>query len=179
MNAKIAELLGNAWSLRREGNYDEAMKIVRRAHDSCPENDYDALGRIYHVYMQFKRDHDHLEEAVLLSRQSVSYYRLSKNMNRIAHSVRHLADLEFELGNLKESEVHYKKAIQLYLDNSNTSKGDLANALRQYALLLEKTGKNVESANTWTTVRDLYTAIHLKEGVSEAEEHLDRLNQLL
>ena len=52
----IKSLLEKAWSKRRENRYDEAKSLTMRAHNLCEKDDYDNLGRIFHVYMQLESD---------------------------------------------------------------------------------------------------------------------------
>ena len=175
-NSKIKELLAEAWIGRRQEKYDEAKSLVDEAQKLCSKSDYDSLGRIYHVYMQFESDHDNLLKALALCKKSLSYYKKTGNKNKIAHSTRHVADLERHLRREIDSERSYRTAIAIYRDNTNTYKGDLANALRGFAILLEKLKKFKEARETWKETKQLYQACNLLEGVSEAIKKLDSLS---
>lgn len=174
-NSKIKQLLGDAWSKRREEKYDEARNLVKEAHQLCKDDDYNSLGRIFHVYMQFESDHGNYSKAVELSKKSLSYYKKSNNLDNIAHSTRHIADLQYQLGEEAESEQNYREAIGIYRDNPNSHIGNLANALRGFGLLLEKRGKIEEAIDIWKETKELYTSINLQEGVDEANERLKSL----
>lgn len=174
-NSKIKQLLREAWAKRLEEKYDEARNLVKEAHRLCENDDYNALGRIFHVYMQFESDHDNPLKALELCRQSLMYYKKANNLNKVAHSTRHIADLERNYGNEDDSERNYREAIEIYRSNSNTSKGDLANALRGFCLLLEKRGKIEEAILVWKETKALYLACGLQEGVDEANLKLDSL----
>ena len=111
------------------GNYEEARDLVKKAQELCKGDDYNFLGRIFHVYMQFESDHDNLPKALEFCQQSLGFYQKANNSDRIAHSTRHIADLQRALGNDADSESNYREAIGIYKANSQTKTGDLANAL--------------------------------------------------
>lgn len=175
-NANIKRLLEEAWAKRGEGKYDDARNLVKEAHRLSKENDYNTLGRIYHVYMQFESDHDNYSKAMELSQKSLSYYKQAKNLEHIAHATRHIADLQYQLGKDAESEQNYRAAIGIYRDNPNTHVGNLANALRGFGLLLEQQGRIEEAIDIWKETKDLYASINLQEGVAEANKQLNSLS---
>lgn len=168
-------LLREAWVKRREEKYDEAQSLVAEAHSVCKEDDYHTLGRIFHVYMQLESDWDRPSKALEFCLQSVAYYQKAGDKNKIAHSTRHLADIQRRLGMEADSERNYRAAINLYRDNPKVGKGDLANALRGFALLLEQAGKVPEAIAVWTETKALYRACKLQAGVDEADRKLDSL----
>ena len=125
--------------------------------------------------MQFESDHNHPSKALELCQQSLMYYKKAGDLNKVAHSTRHLADLERHLGNEADSERNYRDAIGIYKDNASTNKGDLANALRGFGLLLEKRGNIQEAIAVWKETKELYVACNLQVGVDEANRKLDSL----
>lgn len=176
--SNIKNLLEEAWSKRRVGNYNEARNLVKKAHELCIEDDYNFLGRIYHIYMQFEYDHDNFSKALEFCQQSQEFYIKANNSDKIAHSTRHMADLQQELGNNTDSESNYRKAIGIYRANSQTNPGDLANALRRFALVLEKLGKIGEAKTAWQETKKLYQTCNLQAGVDEADQKLEALQGL-
>ena len=174
-NLNIKELLEEAWTKRHEGKYDEARHLVKEAQGICKDDDYNFLGRIFHIYMQFESDQDNYSNALEFCQKSLRFYRKTKNLDKIAHSTRHIADLERHLGNEADSERNYREAIGIYKGNSNTNKGDLANALRGFGLLLEKRGNIEEAIAVWKDTKELYLACNLQDGVDEANLKLDSL----
>jgi len=174
-NSNIKELLEEAWAKRREDKYDEARHLVVEAQGLCKDDDYNSLGRIFHIYMQFELDHNHPSIALELCQQSLMYYKKASNLDKVAHSTRHIADLERYLGNEADSERNYREAIGIYKGNSKTNKGDLANALRGFGLLLEKHGNIEEAIAVWKETKELYLACNLQVGVDEANRKLDSL----
>ncbi|MDH3650775.1 MAG: tetratricopeptide repeat protein [Saprospiraceae bacterium] len=175
MENSISELLRKAWVKRREEKYREARQLVVKAQGLCEDTDFDSLGRIFHIYMQFESDHNNHVKALELCEQSLTFYRKGKRPGRIAHSIRHVADLQRHLGKEVDAEYNYREAINIYRDQSDTSKGDLANALRGFGYLLEKIGKVREASAVWKEVKELYQACHLQDGVVEANRRLNSL----
>lgn len=172
---EVADLLERAWAERGRGNYNSARKLVEAARDITSDDEYNAIGRIYHIYMQFESDHGNKEKALAYCRQSVESYHQAGNQDKIAHSTRHLADLHRNLGEIGESERNYRIAIDIYRASRETTNGNLANALRGFALVLEAQGKTTEAIAVWSETRDLYQSCHLPIGVEEAQGHLDKL----
>ena len=171
----IREILDEAWSKRRIGDYNGAKNLAKKAHERCADGDHNALGRIFHIYMQFESDNNHYVKALAYCQQSLGYYKKAGNIDKIAHSTRHIADLQRYLGQGVESESNYRKAINLYRKNPNTQKGDLANALRGFGIILENRKKLEEAKTTWEEVKKLYKDCNLPEGVDEANSRLNFL----
>lgn len=174
-DSDIQKLLEDAWVRRRENNYKEAETLVTKAKELCKEDDFIFLGRIYHVTMQFEYDRKNYTKALQLCQESLSYYKKSKDLNKIAHSTRHIADLEYHLGNYDNSEEFYKASLKLYRENKNTNSLDMANALRGYAILLEKNKKGLEAIQIWTGAKQYYEASNIKAGINEANKKIKLL----
>ena len=168
----IAKLLDEAWRRRREENYEDARALLIKARGLCEEDDYNSLARIHHIYMQFDYDQGNLSNALELCHKSLAFYHKANNSDKIAHSTRHIADLQCHLGDDTSSESNYRTAISIYKDNPDTQAGDLANALRGFAILLEKRGKIQEAITAWEEAKELYQAGHVQCGVDEAGRKL-------
>ena len=65
------QLLDKARSSRKEGKYEEALQLTKKAQQSCGEKDYDALGRIFHIYRQLETDQGNFSEALDLFTESL------------------------------------------------------------------------------------------------------------
>lgn len=174
-SAEIQDLLAEAWAKRREADYPAAKSLLTQAQELCAADDYASLGRIYHIYMQFEADHDRLAEAINYCRQSVGYYARSGMPGKVAHSTRHLADLQRELGLGEEAVQNYRAAIAIYRAQKDTNPGNLANALRGFGLALELVGEIEEAKLVWEETKDLYAVCGLEVGVEEALEHIENL----
>ncbi len=171
---ELKTILDNAWKYRRLGNYQKCRDLLNQVHSSCQENDHIVLGRLYHVYMQIEWDHHRYNRALKFCKQALQHYSKSENLNLIAHSRRHLADLQRQLGMLEESEANYCQALDIYR-SALCNDGDLANALRGYGLLLEGIERPQEAQQAWLKVKEIYEQHGIPEGVQEAIEALQRL----
>ncbi|MEM6633228.1 MAG: hypothetical protein AAF694_26390 [Bacteroidota bacterium] len=174
-DVEIKHMLQEAWRLRTEGKYDESKTLLGKAQNLCQPDDFNLLGRIYHIYMQHEYDRQNLEEALAFSNESVAQYTQAKNLDRLAHAIRHRGDIQSELGRLDSSERDYLSALGVYKKDLNVYNGDLANALRSYALLLEKRKLYGRALRIWKEVKDIYVAYQISPGIAEAT---DKINQL-
>jgi tetratricopeptide (TPR) repeat protein len=91
---------------------------------------------------------------------------------QLAHTVRHVADIEREMGSLDAAEADYFEALAIYRDDSRTGTLDLANTLRGYALLREERGDLKAAGEMWTEARGLYADVGAQAGVDEANLRL-------
>ena len=174
---KTKQLLKEAWDKRCSKKYDEAVGLLRKAQDLINEDDYDSLGRIFHVYMQLEHDQGHLSTALRFSQKSLEYYKRTEDSLKFAHSLRHVADLQREVGQEADSERNYREAIDIYRTHPKLNVGILANALRGYALVLEQRGKITEAISIWKKTKNLYKKCGVQAGVEEAEDKLESLHQ--
>ncbi len=175
---KIAEMLEDAWSVRREGNYKEGRRILKEAEDLCPENDDQSWGRIYAVYAQYDRDNGDLESALELSKRSLEHYEKSGNQGRIAHIIRHIADIQSGLGRHTEAEESYKQALKIYRESSETDAHVRANATRPYGIMLKKLGRMEEAKELLLEANALYKEAGNQAGVDETDSLLGGLSGL-
>ena len=176
-NTDIDKLLENAWDKRRVGKYREARFLVEKAQELIRDDDYNSFGRVFHIYMQFESDHNKLSKALEYCQQSLNFYRKANKLDKVAHSIRHLADLQRRLGKNSVAESNYREAIDIYRNNPQTDTGDLANALRGFALVLEQLNKITEAMSVWEEARELYHKCGIQAGVDEAEDKLESLRQ--
>lgn len=174
---RIEELLYTAWKQRGLGEVDTVKNTLEQIRSLCGTEDHEHFGRLNHIYMQLDYDQDLYQSALEFNKISVDHYLRSGNQDRIAHALRHRGDLYFELGDLNKSKTCYMRVLEIYRENKETSSLDLANALRKYGLLLERLNKNSHALPVWKEVEDLYARCNLKEGILEAREHIDKINE--
>ena len=174
-NPEINDLLIQAWSYRREGDYPSCRKLLEQAHKRCGPTDHSLLGRVFHIRRQIEADHDQMAQALEYSLQSVAHYQKSGDKDRISHSTRHLADLQRQMGKVADAIKSYETAIAGYRSNPATSALDIANASRGYALALESAGETKSALSIWREVSVAYADLGLKQGVEEASKHMERL----
>ena len=161
-NQEIEALLSKAWDLRRNGKYSQVLSSLKAASQICRDDDFYSQGRIFHIYMQIEADQDQPKKALELCKKSLLFYRKTKDPQRIAHSVRHVADLETRLKLYQNAEGHYLEALQIYRNHENSGLMDLANALRGYAILLSLINKKEEAILTWKEAKEIYLRFDIK-----------------
>lgn len=140
----------------------------------APEED-EALLAVLRALAQLERDEGHLEAAADRYRAAVSVCRRGASDNMLAHTLRHLADVYRSLGWLDEAEPAYLEALAFYRAHKGASRLDLANAVRPYALLTQRLGRDAEARHLWREARALYAEAEVAEGVAEADKHLQEL----
>lgn len=170
-NPTLAELLEDAWIHRRNAEYDMVKKLLEQVKSEIGTNDHLNLGRYYHILAQVESDHEQFDRAHQELEKSVDAYRKSENQRNIAHSVRHLADVQYELNKLEEAEMGYLEALNIY-EQIDPNSMHHANALRGYAVLLEKLHRMNQAKATWSQARTIYLSYEISEGVAECDAHL-------
>ena len=173
---EIIKHLSDAWAARRQGDYDTVHQLITETFDLCGSLDYTFLGRIYHIAAQIESDHDRYAEALSFLNISLAFYKRSGIQSRIAHSLRHIADLNRELGRKKKAKKLYKKSVSLYR-KMDASANDLANCLRGYGLIMEATGNKKKAMKIWKEVHDLYDECGIQAGVDEAIDSIERIKR--
>ncbi|WNJ20140.1 tetratricopeptide repeat protein [Pontibacter sp. G13] len=168
----ISELFQHAWMARYAGDYDKALAMTQQVETLASPHDYAVLGRVEHFYRQFAVDRDDLTTAWGHSEASVSHYRQAGLPDRLAHALRHQAELAQVTGRVELAGSLFREALTLYRAQTHPYAGDLANALRAYGVWLGEHGPEKESREVWQEVRDLYQSVGLEQGVEEAEARL-------
>jgi tetratricopeptide (TPR) repeat protein len=124
---------------------------------------------------QIARDSGQTVEAVPLYEEAVSHSRGIGNGVLLAHTIRHLGDAHQDLDHLVQAEACYREALSLYRGSNATRRLDLANAVRPYALLKERTGYDSEARELWTEAHRLYSSVNARAGIDESASHLREL----
>jgi len=172
----IATMLKDAWSIRKDGNYEKGQQILKEIEEKCTDNDDKTWGRIYAIYAQYDRDNGNLTSALELSKKSLACYEKSGDQNRVAHSTRHIADIQSNLGLLTEAKENYQKALQIYRKHPKTKPHDLANAVRPYGKLLQKQGNIEEAKEQLQEALNLYQKVENQAGIEEMTNLLKSLS---
>jgi tetratricopeptide (TPR) repeat protein len=124
---------------------------------------------------QIERDTGHTAAAVPLYDEAVAHCREIGDRLLLAHTVRHLGDVHQDLDQLAQAEACYREALALYRASGSARQLDLANAVRPYALLKERTGHNAEAHELWTEAHRLYASVNVRAGVDESASHIQKL----
>ncbi len=121
---------------------------------------------------QIERDEDRAENALPYYEEAVSLCRKEGDPLRLAHAVRHLADLHRGASRLDLAASCYDEALALYRGDQRTAALDLANAIRGFALLKDGRGDVEEGRRLWEEARTLYLAVGVQAGVEECSARL-------
>jgi len=105
----------------------------------------------------------------------VEIYRRCTDPLRLAHTVRHLADILRGDGALDSARPLYEEALNIYRSDPATPPLDLANAIRGFALLRGTAGEMEEARLLWLEARALYESVNVLAGVQESEAQISRL----
>lgn len=171
----IQNYLKKAWELRRKEKYGASRIVLEKARDLCEVEDYNNLARISHIEMQYEADHNNFERAMVLCKKATALYEKADNPGKIAHSIRHLADLQVEVNLLKDAVLNYREAISIYGKHGASNTAEMANALRGYAKVLELQNKIPGALNLWEKIKHIYSAYGFKEGIKEADLKISNL----
>jgi len=169
----VEEFAQRAVAARRDGRLSDARRDAEAAVALCRQ--VGPPGKLVRALMllgQIERDDkqrgkalQHYEEAAIISRKE-------EEPLRCAHTVRHLADLYCDMGKLDLAENCYQESLALYRDNKGASAGDLANAIRGFAVMKDAAGSSGEARPLWEEARDLYASLGVDEGVEECNARL-------
>lgn len=107
------------------------------------------------------------ETAIATYIEAVAALRICDAPLKLAHTIRHLADLYRETGRRDESAKCYEEALAIYRGRDDTPRLDLANAIRGYAAL-------TDDAALWREALELYRETGVEAGVAEASRRLAR-----
>lgn len=178
MSDSIDQLLERAAQARRENrpadarvDLVEAVAQARVSH-AAPED----LARALKALGQIERDLNHRDAALALYEEAATIERqFNTDPLRLAHTIRHLADIHQDSGRLAQAEPLYLEALAIYRAHPETSALDLANALRPLALLKESAGHEAEAEPLWDEARRIYATLEILPGVAECAKHQARI----
>jgi tetratricopeptide (TPR) repeat protein len=171
-------LLQRAVVARREDRPEDARRHYAAAASLCrrtgpsPE-----LVKAIKGLGQIDRDEGREQEAQRLHEEAVDVCRLLDEPFLLAHTIRHLGEIHQDAGRLGRAEPLLLKALALYRAHEDPPTLDLANAVRPLAVLKTATGQRGEARRLWEEARDLYAAVNVREGVSEASAQISRLDR--
>jgi tetratricopeptide (TPR) repeat protein len=171
-------LVVEGYQARRDGRLEDAKRSFAAAIDLCrPAGSSALLVRALTGLGQIERDTGNLHEALRLYLEAVALCRTLGDPFRLAHTIRHQGDIlrnqeEFEL-----AEPCYIEALAIYRSHEQSSAGDVANALRGFALVKTATGANEEARQLWLEARELYAQAGVEAGVLECETQMARLTR--
>ncbi|MDE2888951.1 MAG: tetratricopeptide repeat protein [Gemmatimonadota bacterium] len=174
---RIARLLDEAWKTRGASDYKRGRRLVAEAVELCREDDHESLGRVAHVYGQFERDLGNREQALNFYLEGFNHYAAGMHPEKMAHALRHVADVRRDLGDREGSERDYRTAIEMYRNLDPAPAHSLANALRGFAILLERTGKRDEALQIFEEAHRLYVQVGNAPGIEEMGRRVKQLQK--
>lgn len=120
-----------------------------------------------------------LEEALQCYGKAVEIYRRNGvDRLRLAHTVRHLADIHRGEGSFELAKPLYEEALTIYRQREDASALDVANAIRGFALLKSAMSERSEATALWREARKLYESVDVRAGVEESDVQLARLEAM-
>src|SRR3954463_1589355 len=116
-----------------------------------------------------------LDEALESYRRAAMIYRSLNEALALAHTVRHVGDIQTELGDLTQAEASFTEALSIYRSHPDTKPLDHANAVRGYALLKQVAGDKANARRLWEEARGLYLSLNIESGVAESTRRIEAL----
>ena len=107
--------------------------------------------------------------------EAAELYRASGNLLRFAHTVRHVADMDRNLGQFEASEPAYREALAIYRGHPDTVPLDLANTLNGFAKLLAAKGEREEAKIFTEEAMEIYASLDIEAGVEDCKQRLATL----
>src|ERR1700690_2527405 len=177
MSDTVENLLQRALQARREHRLDDAKRDLVDAVALCRKAGGQDLARALTALGQIERDQRQNDAALQHYEEAVTIYRAAGNPLKLAHTIRHVADILRETGRAKLAEPRYDEALALYRSHPETPPLDLANAIRGLALLKSDSKKNEDARALWQEARELYAAVNVEAGVTESNRRLALLTK--
>lgn len=168
------ELIRLGDQARREGRLDAARQRFSESVELCRENGKSLLLASSLAGLgQIERDLKNRQAALRCYEEAVAVLRTSgADLLRLAHTIRHLADILRGDGALDAATPLYEEALQIYRKGEGTSALDLANTIRGFALLKGARGEREEARGLWEEARGLYESVHVQAGMEESERQI-------
>ncbi|TQV70922.1 tetratricopeptide repeat protein [Aliikangiella marina] len=176
-HSSVEKLLISAWKYRREGDYQTAGTLVDQAIQLSSEDDYANRGRAFHILAQFEADQNEFKNALNYYQQSQAFYEKTELQDKVAHSIRHVADTFYSLNEIEKARAQYESAIKMYNTQADTNDVDIANTLKGYALVLEKQNENEAAKKKWSTILSIYEKYNIQSGINEAKGKIEQLQE--
>ena len=125
---------------------------------------------------QLERDLGRLQAAGDSYREAVKEARAAGEPIRIAHALRHLADVEREQGQVDSAVCSATEAVELIRKIPDVPLPSLANTLRVWALVLELKSNFSGAKAAWQDACCAYERAEIEAGVAECKARLNALD---
>jgi tetratricopeptide (TPR) repeat protein len=177
MSDTAEDLLQQAQRARREHRLEDAKRDLVAAVALRRKAGGQDLARALTALGQIERDQRQNDAALQHHEEAVTIYRAAGEPLKLAHTIRHVADILRETERAKLAEPRYDEALALYRHHPETPPLDLANAIRGLALLKSDTGETEAARTLWEEARELYAAVNVEAGVTESNRRLALLTK--
>jgi tetratricopeptide (TPR) repeat protein len=165
-------LMSEARRLRFEDPAEAQRLFEKAVEESRKQGSPQKLIQALKGVGQIARDLRANDLALRLYQEAVALCRNENDALLLAHTVRHVGDIHQDMKRDDLAAPCYEEALGIYRSHRETSKLDLANAVRPFALLKENAGAIDEAKQMWAEARDLYAAASVPEGVKECSRRL-------
>jgi tetratricopeptide (TPR) repeat protein len=172
----VEQTLSAGYAARRDSRSADARAFFAEAYEQAQASgdaslQVDAL----RGWADSESDLGRLDEACGRYAEAIALLRPLKDSLRLAHTIRHVADVARKQGKTEVARVCYDESLAIYRGDATTAPLDLANALRGYGLLLEALGEGAEAHAVWVKALTLYTELGVPAGIEEAQRRVTRL----
>jgi tetratricopeptide (TPR) repeat protein len=175
MAEKASDLIQRAQQARRENRLGDAKRDLVEAVKLCRAGSPAELAKALTGLGQIESDLHNSDAALGHYEEAVAIYRVEGDALTLAHTIRHVADIQRRERRYELAAVSYAEALGLYREHPGVLQLDLANALRGFALLKDEIGNVKERQALWQEARELYAAVDVEAGVAESTRRLERL----
>jgi tetratricopeptide (TPR) repeat protein len=137
---------------------------------------------------QIERDIGDYDSALRDQGEALALCRDLPDKLKLAHTIRHMADILQDAGRHLEAAPYFKEVLQLYRARDDVDPLEMANAIRSVAIHAEHMGEADEARQLWLEARNRYGALderfalltgsETNPGVHEADDNLARLAQI-
>ena len=160
------------WSLRNDGQYEEANTLAQEHFSLAQEADDQASEALFVKLMaQVHTDQGALRDALKSYKQLERLYIGLEDKPKQMHALRHIGMLFQDLGEHECAQKCLIQVVEAYEENPPAAL-EIANTHRLYALALEGLGKMDEAKTYWQEAKTVYEQLWIPEGVEECDEHL-------
>ncbi len=179
MSSDPQTLIKEGQHARRDGRLTEAKAAFTRAvnlsrdlAEASPAKTDAPLAQALACLGRVERDLGEVPASLQHYQESAELYRQLNQPLTLAHTIRHVADILRENGDLAPATTWYDEALLLYRDQPDTEPLDLANTLRGYAHLKAGTGHPETAVAYWQEARTLYDKAKIQAGIDEADQQI-------
>jgi tetratricopeptide (TPR) repeat protein len=175
--AQVESLMQQALQARREHRLEDAKRDWAQAVELCRAESQAELARALTGLAQIESDLGNGGASLTLYEEAAGIYRAEGNSLKLAHTIRHVADIHRRERRYELAHASYTEALSLYREHPEASQLDLANALRGFAILQDDAGRGYEARALWQAARELYASVYVEAGVAESTRRLERLGE--